>query len=386
MKAARVLPALVPIVVLVGGAIWTLQLAFDLGRSYEPGSSYRSDASGTRALYLLLEEMGQKPRRTTRPVPAVPGAVLVCVEPSGYPLDRDQELLEWVRAGGTLIFAPAAPTTERESRTRRPRVTDHQSLTDRLGLQAVTGAAPAAPAQGSPLREALPGFAKDEAPWMWKTVPKGARVLLGSEAGAVLLELPFGAGRVYALSAPAWLENGGIGEGDRLRLARFLLEPSRPVFFDEFRHGLAERPGLGYVLSRYGLLPTACAGLLFLGLVAWRTTPREAEPPEEAEGAEVRDSLVDVRAGLYARTLTPREALHLLERDLRRGVSVRVGQAAAVSWKDAQKRLAQRRPALAARLRSLLADLQRTKSRPPSALEDVLPLSGEVAAFLREVQ
>jgi hypothetical protein len=384
MTAGRGLQALLPLALLAGAVVWTLQIAFETGRNYDRGSSYRSDAAGTRALYLLLEEMGQQPRRSFLAIPPVPRGLLVCLEPSGYPLERDRELIDWVGSGGVLVLGPGGPRTEPKVRFR-PRSAERRDLAQRLGLTFLTAPASAAAAESSPLRAAAPALQAEQAPAHWKSAPKGAQVLLGTDAAPVLMELPFGAGRIYALAAPAWLENEGIAEGEHWRLARFLLEQARPVFFDEFRHGLAERPGLGYVLSRYGLLPAACAGLIFLGLLVWRTTPAEAEPTAEPETTEVHDSLVDVRASLYARTLTPRDAIAFLERDLRYTVSARVGGGRLVAWPEAERLLAARRPELGKKLRALMRDLLRAKSRPPARLDDVLPLSAEVAALLKEV-
>ena len=348
--ASWILPGLA-IVLLLGGTAWTLVLAYERGRQVSPGSTHRSDAKGTRALFLLLEEMGHRPVRWTQPLPPK-GALLVSLEPEEAPDERNRELVNWVHEGGVLLLAAGEDTS---------------GLPGLFGL-AVTGD-------------------KAAGRW-WLRHPAGAQVIRGAENKPRVVDFRHGQGRVIALAEPAWLGNAGLSQEDHLELAlQLVMGPGRPVHFDEFRHGLREHPGLAYVLHRYGLLPAAFAGLGFLGLLVWRTTPPEAERPaeEEAWGA-VRDSLVEARANLYARSLRPRDAIGLVERDLRRGVSSFLGSSALLPWRDAQRRLQERRPAQAKRLRSLAGELQEMRSKPPLLLADVVPVSRRVAAFMKELR
>jgi hypothetical protein len=352
--ASWVLPVLA-VALLLGGTAWSLVLAYERGRQVSPGSTHRSDATGARALFVLLEVMGHRPVRWTRPLPPR-HAVLVSLEPEEAPAERDRELVEWVHEGGALVLAAGPPGKGSDP-----------SLAWLLGLAA----------------------SRDDtgARW-WSRRPPGAQVVRGPAEQPRVVEFRHGQGRVVALADASWLENAGLSQEDHLDLAlSLLLGPQRPIHFDEYRHGLREQPGLAYVLHRYGLLPAAFAGLAFLGVLVWRTTPPEAERPseEEAWGA-VRDSLVEARANLYARSLRPRDAVALLERDLRRRLSSFLGSSALLAWRDVQRRLEDRRPAEARRLRSLLADLQGMKIKPPLLLSDVVPVSRRAAAFMKELR
>jgi hypothetical protein len=347
--AAWILPVLA-VALLLGGTAWTLVLAYERGRQASPGSTHRSDARGARALFLLLEEMGHVPVRWTRPLPPK-RVLLVSLEPEAAPPERDRELTHWVHEGGVLLLAAG----------------DNQELARLFGLA---------------LNED-----KTAARW-WAKRPTGAVVIRGTAAEPVVLQVRHGQGQVVAVAAPGWLENASLSQDDHLELAlQLVLGPGRPIHFDEYRHGLREQPGLAYVLHRYGLLPAAFAGLAFLGLLAWRTTPPEAEPPgaEESWGP-IRDSLVEARATLYARSLRPRDALSLLERDLRRGLSTYLGARTLLPWRDLQRRLQERRPAVYRRLRSVLGDLQGLKAKPPLQLGDVVPLSRRMAALMKELR
>lgn len=425
--------ALVSLGLLALGLAWPLELAYERGRVFARGSSLRSDAEGTRALFLLLAETGAAPQRLTRPAPEAERGLLLAIAPEPRPAGVQAELLAWVERGNTLVLAAGAtsaaprpraeptptatpgdkdqdkkdaddgatPADRRRRRPQRAPAAVVQSLEAALGLTLTddaSGGVPASAPEGSPLAALLAGEPEPRAARAFRAWPQRARVLLGTRQAPVLLELAWGGGRVLALSDASWLTNAGLPQGARLRVARHLVSPppGGVLLFDEYRHGLAESPGLAYVLARYGLLPAAFALLLFLGLVAWATTPAEAPPslPED-EAGEVRDSLVETRAGLYARTLRPTDALDLLERDLRGGLSARLrrreagddaGAAGRLSWKDARRLLRERRPQSGPRVQQLLDEIERARRRPPQGLRPLLPLARRIARFLQEVR
>lgn len=399
------LPLLLVLAAVALAVALPLLLAYERGRAYGPGSSQRSDADGLRALYLLLEEGGERPRRLHRPAPEQARALLVCARPQLA--EGDAQLVEWVQQGGVLLLAEelpapapspspspsaspsASPSPGSKRRRARPSFEFHEPapLRNLLGLQLQRGAAPAVLSPGSRL-SVLSGWPGDEsARYYWLGRPKQAQVLLGSEQRPVLVEWRLGAGRVLALSDAAWLSNAGLPRGQRLALALALLrEPGLPVWFDEYRHGLVEEPGLAYVLARYGLLPTAFALLALLALLAWHTTPAEAPAaPGGVERAPVRDSLVEARAGLYAQTLKGREALRLIEHDLLQGLARALG-GRPLSWDEAARRLAARRPALGQRLAALRREIEGERRGAPTPLPALLPLARRVAQFLQEVR
>lgn len=402
--------ASVPLLLVLGAVALAvalpLLLAYQRGQVYGPGSSQRSDAPGLRALYLLLDEGGERPRRLHRPAPTEPRGLLVSVRPELA--EGDDLLVAWVQQGGVLLLAeelpePAAspspspsstpsaspsPGSKRARRRELPERREPAPLRQALGLRLERGAAPAVLPAASRLGAWLPDWRGDEsARQFWVGRPRQARVLLGSEQRPVLVEWTLGAGRVLAFSEAAWLSNAGLPRGQRLALALALLrEPGLPVWFDEYRHGLVEEPGLAYVLARYGLLPTAFALLTLLALLAWRTAPPEAPPaPGGVERAPVRDSLIEARAGLYAQTLTGHEALRLIEHDLHRGLAQALG-GRPLSWDEGARRLEARRPVLARRLAALRREIEGRRPGPPPPLPALLPLARRVAQFLQEVR
>ncbi len=368
----------VAVLLSLGGAVCIL-----LGTRYERGthagygSSLRSDADGTRALFLLLEETGHRPGRLTSPVPP-PGSLLLSVEPVATPKDFNDLLLSWIEEGGILILAGSARSTTSPVGLFRHFEMQQESLAGRLGLSAVEGSARAR--RAGPLLEESSLEALDDATasQRWAALPVEGRVLLGTPMMPVLVEIQRGRGRVVALSDASWFENAGVTEGARLPLAlHLLLGPDRPVFFDEFRHGIAEQPGLAYVLQRYGLIPSAFAAFLLLAMVAWRTTPRESASadPEGGEGAPalLRDSLIEARAGLYGQVLNPVEVLARLEEELRAGAGLAGRRRGKVGSPDRVKER-----------QALEGELVQARRSAPARLKGVLPLAKRIATYLEE--
>jgi hypothetical protein len=191
-----------------------------------------------------------------------------------------------------------------------------------------------------------------------------------------------------ALADPGFLDNEGLGQGDHLSLALALTAGrGRPVAFDEFAHGVAERAGLAYVLARYGLVPTAFASLVFLAILAWRTgSPESPMQQTETPPPEGRDSLVDARALLYSRALRPRDAVDLVERDLRRNASAILGASRLLSWEELDERVREHKPVLRGRLRGLRNQTKAYQARPPARLSEVVPYAKSAAHLLEEMR
>jgi hypothetical protein len=395
------IPALAALSFLVGAAAAGLVLRYERGTRFPPGSTHRSDGRGLRALYLLLEETGHRPRRLTRAVPP-PGALLVMAEPPAVShRDRDDALLAWVSEGGELLLVmagaslpgeheddgedqpPAPSDTKKKAASGEP---PRAPLAERLGLRAGAEEVWGGPMEDSPCY-AL-GLADELAKQHFTHWPRAARVLLGGAEAPVMLEVKEGQGRIVALADPRFLDNEGLARGDHLSLALYLTAGGdRPILFDELVHGVGERAGLAYVLSRYGLLPTAFAALVFLALLAWRTgSPESPRPEGEASSPDVRDSLVEARALLYSRALRPRDAVELVERDLRRMASMTLGARRLLSWEELDERVRERKPALLGRFRSLRQRTLEHRRRPPARLLDVVPYAKSAAHLLEEMR
>lgn len=244
-------------------------------------------------------------------------------------------------------------------------------MDQRVSLEEAFGLGSPVPSGGEGAVEgdwAEPGL---EALHAWSRIPAGGRVRIGASGRPVLVELTYGKGRVLALAESRWLSNAGLSLPGALPMAmRLLVAPGLPVVFDELRHGVEEAPGLGYILLRYRLLPFAAATLLLMGLLAWRVAPPEGEPAEEGGGSgAVRDSLLEIRTGLYGRALSPEEAVRRLARELQ----------------QADTPALERHSGLRVRLDGLLGRVRSLQRSPPRRLDELVPMAQDVARFLKEI-
>src|SRR5262249_4231947 len=90
---------------------------------------------------------------------------------------------------------------------------------------------------------------------------------------------PHGGGQIWLVHRPEFLTNPLIGGADNAALLCGLAEAmldGRPdrIAFDEFFHGLRDRPGVTELLLTPPTLWVTVQALLLLALVLWRNVPR----------------------------------------------------------------------------------------------------------------
>lgn len=95
---------------------------------------------------------------------------------------------------------------------------------------------------------------------------------------------------------------------------------------------------------------------------------------------------MEARAGLYTRTLSPRDALKLLERDFRHELSRRLRSPRLLPLRETQRLLGERAPAHAPALKAALGELAILKAQPPGRLDDLVPFSRRLAELLEEIR
>jgi hypothetical protein len=218
---------------------------------------------------------------------------------------------EWVRGGGRLVLALAAP----------------------YGPLAVDAAAP-----GRPVRKVFPIWPGVEQlrPAPLRTL--GGRPLAGAHAlwvageAPVAARLALGAGDVLVLACPEVLHNRLLGQADHLALLAALAGQSertaagRPVFFDEGAHGALESTGILEILRGWGLGPLLLL-LALAGAAAWwraavRIGPADRDEPESrSEAVELVDSLAD----LYERALGRADLVRLFHDSFVRTLAAETG-------------------------------------------------------------
>jgi hypothetical protein len=213
----------------------------DAGVEY---TSYSTEKNGTKALYLLLKELGYCPRRLRMPNLTGMSAdgLTIVLAPDPLPISEvgAKRLLEWVQQGNTVLFAPA----KREDQ-----------LAQSLGIELH---------QGQPMKTSLAPLALTEitAGIQRLAVQSGNRLHtermdavrhFGDSGGGVAISFREGAGTVIALSDPYPATNEGLREGDNLNLLVNVLfsfvTDSKTVYFDEYHHGYERRPTILHLLK-----------------------------------------------------------------------------------------------------------------------------------------
>ena len=120
-----------------------------------------------------------------------------------------------------------------------------------------------------------------------------------------------GRGEVWLLANPELFDNESLGRGDNLKLLATLAGGGRPVFFDEWSHGLKDDASATELLRRWGLGP-ACLLAGIAGVIwFWRRGVPLGQP---SPYRDLRTESVDLAyavGALYGRTLRPREQLAL---------------------------------------------------------------------------
>jgi hypothetical protein len=294
-----------------------LLLALLLGEAPESGThgtSYDASPPGFRGVYLLLDELHypvrrsrQAPRSTDRG-----GSVRWVIYP-GQTRERDIAALDaWVRRGGAVLLA----------------VPDG-AFAQHLGLHVTATSTPRAvlDATGPDVHSLAVGDRRVTAadpggrPWAGVTV-----------AGEPLVTIyPHERGEVWLLHRPAVLENQNLRQQDNAifacRLAEAMLN-ERPgeVAFDEYYHGLRERPGVTELLLRPPMRAVTFQAVALVLLLVWHYAPRfGALRPLPPARRRSKEEFLDAMASLLERQGDTAEAFRTVQQDLLRRLEADLG-------------------------------------------------------------
>jgi hypothetical protein len=276
----------------------------------------RSDGPlGTSALVSLLDRLGADVELSVGLPDAADDVALVLADR----LDEDQtdELLEWVRGGGTLV------------------VTDPGSSLAPAGVGPADPLDPDDVERGICTLGALDGV---------EVVDGGAAVrydtglgygsCFGSRDFAFVVATAEGAGDVVAVGGAAFVTNDRLGHDDNAVLAASLLAPTtglRVRFVDP------PIPAGGGDKTLYELISDGVRraglqlGFAFVLYAAWRAI-RFGRPVREGQAVEIAGSeLVGATGRLLERGRSPGAAAEVLRDRLRRALRARLGVSAAAS-------------------------------------------------------
>ena len=251
-------------VLLAWGAVREFR-AREARRKTDRGSIFASDASGTRALFLLLRSEGLPVSPLTRPpTAALEKGLLVVIDP-GSEMDTDAagRVVDWISAGGAAVvagehFGPLGVALQ--AKVSLP-------TTRSLGLALPTHRADNfALATGSDAEISVEGE-RD--------------VLLRRNGVAQAVEIEPGIGKAVLLSDVFCATNSGLDAADNaswwVDTCRRLAD-GRPVMFLETVHGFAREPSIPEYLTDRGLGPLALQALLVTAVLLWLAGSRKAPP------------------------------------------------------------------------------------------------------------
>ncbi|MEA2415772.1 MAG: hypothetical protein QOI58_2429 [Thermoanaerobaculia bacterium] len=198
-----------------------------------------------------------------------------------------------------------------------------------------------------------------------RSLPRGMHTIFAGNGEAVVARQTIGAGDVFVISVPEMFENQHLAAGHHLALLTALAEDGtterrplagwtaggspalhaataaepaavqpasrrryegRPIYFDEYAHGVASDDGVLALMTEWRLGPLlVLAGIAAL-LTFWRNARRIGPP--DAEERDTRSDAIDLVASLgalYGRSMTNGDALALYRAALERTVAAQSG-------------------------------------------------------------
>jgi hypothetical protein len=355
--------------------VLTLVRVAERGRFARAYSSYGSGAQGTRALFLLLGELGYPLLRWSQDLARLPPqstliALGSCQSPAARPLSRYEttELVSFIERGGVLLVAGArnylpaqlgvrfeddadcdashreadeevAEAVERARSEHKQQADAGQSLTADAGVPEPVVVPETLAANGGetvwavPLTKSLEGlpivqFEKPgklhvedftlAEPLLAVPPASGAPA---ADVASMAITFTRGRGRVIVLSSASMLQNAELegSEGATLftRLLRSYANPQL-LIFDEYHLGLGERRSLMQYLRNAGAMPLIVQLLCVLACVLWRRGARLGTPQPTLRGAAAEPlgtvSFVTALGALYRRVGDRGAAVRLIAR------------------------------------------------------------------------
>lgn len=224
-------------------------------------SSYSRFPGGTKALYMLLSDLGYRTHRIFETGKLDSGVDLLVL--AGSVSEREGEtILGWVRRGNGVILAPSVFDEKGHCseirlgslvlKRRRPQKKGAGTAHAELNLRP-SACILSTPARGIPL--------------------------VGTQEATVAVDLPLGKGKALVLAHQDLLVNANLDRDDLVVLIRRWLSDHLPAkarvaFLEEQRQAM----GLLSMLRRAGLSLFLLHGLVWLVLLYWALAPRFGDP------------------------------------------------------------------------------------------------------------
>jgi hypothetical protein len=322
-------------------------LALVVGGQQEPleqGTSYDASEAGYRAAYLLLEELGFPVVRSKQPTG---GSVRLVLVPESEAKDV-QALEEWVREGGVLVLAVELKKVVEErnrrfefkrqeeypaARSRRSGVAElaepSRRLAEKLGLKLEARQLDEDTGEEAASGEGVNKLQAGDLRVVAAEPPE--RVLCKTGDKPVVSVYRHGGGEIWLLNRPRFLSNEWIGKADNaVLLCRLMRDATTdrdgPIAFDEFVHGLRDRPGFLELLGRPPALWMTLQCVLATAIVLWHFVPRFGNPtPAPPPARRSKEEFLDAMATLLSRKGDASDAFRTARNELANEIGRELG-------------------------------------------------------------
>jgi hypothetical protein len=377
------------VLILVGlNALTYVQTQKEADSELKPNrSTYNSGATGTQAFFALLSETGRRPVRwqdspdgltTNKNKPDV--FVMIGQMRRDITENETTALMRWVSQGGKLVVIDREPPKELCATTSNWKLTiSSDPAVELLSVdpadqgQMIDGAEAAKPVQPSiftknvssvqPSRFAgsvtferserenstsgdgsgLPVNARElERPTPEDSMDTGSGNEDGSNGSAplapvvhvagnqknILVDVPYGSGRIIYLTDPFIVSNSGIGIVDNAQLAlNIVASPAGTIAFDEYHQGYGSNANrLFQYFEGTPIIAIFVQALLLIGLVFISQSRRFARPVPEAEPDRLSKlEYIGAMAELQLRTRAYDLAIENIYTDFRRRATRALG-------------------------------------------------------------
>jgi hypothetical protein len=325
------------------------------GQKVEYGTSYDASAEGSRAAYLLLEELRYPVERSRLPVGSDIRWVLF---PTKTDAKDAQSFDDWVRRGGIALLA--LNDNELAERIGLPvSIMDARPRTIRIPWSnRTTGTTH----RGESHTAEAPDVSFLRAGSTTVTGPAGGREWgrIGNETLVTIHN--HGHGQIWLLRRPDVFANHNLREEDNAVLACRLADamlaerPGGRVAFDEYCHGLRDRPSVIDLLFRPPVLGVTLQTLVLVAIILWHSGKRfgPMEPPP-SPARRSKAEFLDALAELLARNGDRAAAYRTVRDAVRRRIERELGLSAETPLDDFVQEAVRRRGIAAQPLQQLLA-------------------------------